>query len=165
MADLKRLNETLGRLQDILDKLRVDTGAGRTTVRLDHEALGFNVDAPAAESLAEGVHSIMSQTTLDQWNAAAVKWLIRNKRTFVMDDCLNPWDQSVAPEREVIETYGIRSEMVSLVLKGGKIAGWVSVHYTKGPRTWTDDEINTLESACNSVRSVLEDYDTAAAGN
>jgi hypothetical protein len=79
-----------------------------------------------------------------------------------MDDCLNPWDPIVAPEREVIEAYGIRSEMVSLVMKGGDIAGWVSVHYTKGPRTWTEDDIKTIESACDRVREVLENVDAAS---
>lgn len=159
--DLK--SRTMDALERILDALRVDTDAGRTTVRLDDCGLGFHVDTVAAESLSDAVHSIRSHNSLDQKNAAAVRWLQRNRRTFVMNDCLDPWDPEVAPEHEVIETYGIRSEMVSPVIKDGALVGWVSVHYTKGPRDWTDVEIARIEAACEDVRDVLAKVDRALA--
>jgi GAF domain-containing protein len=162
MTDRQLIAETEQKLQEIMDKLRKDTQAGRTTVRIDHPDLGVSVDSPAAESLREGVHSIKSQTDLDVWNCAAARWLIKNKRTFVMNDCMNPWDPEVAPEREVIEIYGIQSEMVTLVTKGGEVIGLVSVHYTKGARNWTEDEIRMIESASDSVRSALEDFEAAS---
>ena len=157
MTDRHLVTETEQKLQKIMENLRINTKAGRTTIRLDHKDLGFSVASPAAESLGDGVHSIKSQTELDQWNCAAVKWLIKNKRTFVMDDCLNPWDAEVAPERAVIETYGILSEMLTSVIKHSKMVGWVSVHDTEGPRKWTEKEISMIESAADKVRSVLED--------
>ena len=160
-SDLK--SRTAGALEDILAALRTDTDAGRTTVRLDDCGVGFHVDTVAAESLAEGVHSILTLNTLDQKNAAAVKWLEKNRRTFVMNDTLDPWDPEVAPEREVVETYGIRSEMVAPVFMGGDLVGWVSVHYTRGPRVWTDSEIARIEAACENVREVLEGVDEAPA--
>jgi maleate isomerase len=110
-----------------------------------------------AESLSEGVHSIKSQTQLDQWNCAAVRWLKKNKRTFVMDDCLNPWDPEVAPERPVIETYGILSEMLTSVFRDDEMVGWVSVHYTQGPRKWTAEDIKMIESAAAEVQAVLKE--------
>jgi len=148
-------------LRIILDSLREDTSAGRTTVRLHYPNLGFHVDTVAAESLSEGVHSIAPHNSLDQWNAAAVKWLQKNMRTFVMDDCLNPWDSAVAPEREVIETYGIRSEMVAPLINHGDIVGWVSVHYTKGPRSWTESDIGRIEAACEQVIEVMQSWPMA----
>jgi len=163
MTDQRLVTETVRKIQQILDKLRKDTLSGRTTVRLDHQALGFTVASPAGESLSDGVHSIKSQTQLDQWNCAAVRWLIKNRRTFVMDDCLNPWDPEVAPERPVIETYGILSEMLTSVIKGGEMVGWVSVHYTKGSRKWTEEEIRMIESAAHRVCSVLEDFEAVSA--
>ena len=80
-----------------------------------------------------------------------------------MNDTLDPWDAEVAPEKEVIDGYGIRSEMVSGVFKGGDLVGWVSVHFTKGPRVWTDPEISRIEAACVSVARVLEGVDAALA--
>jgi GAF domain-containing protein len=162
MTDRQLIAETEQKLQEIMDKLRKDTQAGRTTVRIDHQDLGFSVASPAAESLTEEVHSIKSQIQLDQWNCAAVKWLIKNKRTFIMNDCLNPWDSEVAPEAAVIETYGILSEMLTPVIKNGEMVGWVSVHYTKGSRKWTEEEIRMIEIAADRVRSVLEDFEAAS---
>ena len=157
--------QTLDALNDVLDALRTDVGAGRTTVRLDDCGLGFHVDTVAAETLSDGVHSIRTQNTLDQKNAAAVKWLEKNRRTFVMDDCMNPWDPEVAPEKEVIEIYGIQSEMVAQVIKDGDLVGWVSVHYTQGARAWTPDEIARIEAACDAVREILVDVDNALASD
>jgi GAF domain-containing protein len=163
MADSDLKSRTVDALADLLDALRTDTDAGRTTVRLGDCGVGFHVDTVAAESLAEGVHSILTLNTLDQKNAVAVKWLEKHRRTFVMNDTLDPWDPEVAPEREVVEAYGIRSEMVAPVMKDGDLVGWVSVHYTRGPRVWTDAEIARIEAACESVREVLEGVDVALA--
>lgn len=150
---------TVAALADILDVLRKDTDAGRNTVRLDDSGLGFHVDTVAAESLSDGVHSILTLNTLDQKNAAAVRWLEKNRRTFVMNDTLDPWDEEVAPEKEVVKAYGIRSEMVAPVIKADDFVGWVSVHFTKGARVWTDAEIARIEAACDSVRGILEGVD------
>ena len=163
MTDRQLRIETEQKLQKIMENLRIETKAGRTTIRLDHKELGFSVASPAAESLADGVHSIKAQTELDQWNCAAVKWLIKNKRTFIMDDCLNPWDPEVAPEAAVIETYGILSEMLTSVVKNGEMIGWVSVHYTKGSRQWTEEEIRMIEVTADRVRSLLEEFEIRSA--
>ncbi len=163
MAETNLKSQTAAALTDILGALRRDTDAGRTTVRLDDCGVGFHVDTVAAESLSDGVHSILTLNSLDQKNAAAVKWLEKNRRTFVMDDTMNPWDHEVAPEQDVIDAYGIRSEMVSPVIKQEELIGWVSVHYTKGARVWTEAEIARIEAACDSVREVLEGVDEALA--
>ena len=163
MADSDLKSRTVDALTGLLDALRTDTDAGRTTVRIDDSRIGLHCDTVSAESLSEGVHSILTLNTLDQRNAAAVKWLDKNRRTFVMNDTLDPWDPEVAPEREVVEAYGIRSEMVAPVIKDGDVVAWVSVHYTRGPRVWTDAEIARIEAACEGVREVLEGVDEALA--
>lgn len=148
--------EVIARFQAVLDDLLARTRASRTTLRLDAPNWGLHVDDVAAEARRdESVRSIKGQTSLDQRNAAAVKWLVENRRTFVMSDTLNPWDPAVAPEREVIEIYGIRSEMVSLVLVDGEPEGWVSVHWTEGPREWTEAEIAAIEDACRKMAAII----------
>jgi maleate isomerase len=163
MADSDLKLQTVEALHEVLDALRKDVNGGRTTVRLDDCGLGFHVDTVAAETLSENVHSIRTQNSLDQKNAAAVKWLEKNRRAFVMNDCLNPWDPEVAPEKEVIEIYGIRSEMVAPVIKDGNLVGWVSCHYTQGAREWSDDEVARIEAACTAVRDILVGVDKALA--
>ena len=126
--------ESLRVFQTILDRLRMATRSDRVTLRLENAALGLKLEKVAVESLADGVNSIMTLTTADIRNGSAPRWLIANRRTFVMDDCLRPCDPALAPEVYVIETYWVRSEMVSPVFDDQELAGIISVHYTRGPR-------------------------------
>jgi GAF domain-containing protein len=143
-------NAFLGDVQEILTRLLEQTNASRTTLRIDLPQFGLNVNAPAAEALAPGVHSIKSQTSLDQRRAVAVLWLEKNRRVFVENDCLNT-TPDVAPEKEVTGIYGIRSEMVAPVIHNDDLIGWVSVHNTRGPHQWTKGEIAAIEAACVEV--------------
>ena len=142
--------------RDIADRLRDDTEAGRTTIRIDCAPLGKGVEEVAIEARDGSARPLEGKRTQDVRNGAAVRWLVKNRRTFTMEDCLNPWDDAVAPEDYVIELYGIRSEMVSGVFRGDDLVGIVSVHYTRGVRTWTDDEIALIERACAEVLVVLD---------
>ena len=143
-------------LRDIASRLRAGTGASRTTIRLDSRRLGQELGIVVAESLADGARSLEGQTTPDIHNSAAVRWLVENRRTFVMEDCSNPWAPEVAPEDYVIRLYGIRSEMVRGVFRGEELVGVVSVHYTKGPRQWGDGELAMIESACDEVLALVD---------
>jgi maleate isomerase len=162
-------NAFLDEMQAMLTTLLEQTNASRTTLRIDLPQFGLDVNAPAAEALAPGVHSIKSQTSLDQRRAVAVKWLEKNRRVFVENDCLNT-TPDVAPEKEVTGVYGIRSEMVAPVIRNDHLIGWVSVHNTRGPHQWTKSEIAAIEAACVEVLRQLDGLDTgrthhAAGGN
>jgi maleate isomerase len=144
----------------ILKTLLRTTRASRTTLRVDLPLFGLHVNAAAAEALAPGVHSIKNKTALDQRNAVAIKWLEKNRRVFVEDDCLNT-TPDVAPEKEVTEVYGIRAEMVAPVIRRNTLVGWVSVHNIRGPHTWTRPEIAAIEDACVQVLGELDRIDAA----
>lgn len=140
----------------ILESLRKATDASRTTLRVDLTQFQLNVNAPAAEALASGVHSIKDKTSLDQRKAVAVKWLEKNRRVFVENDCLNT-TPDVAPESEVTGIYGIRSEMVApIIMRNGFLIGWVSVHNIRGPHRWSGSEIAAIESASADMRRLIE---------
>jgi len=145
----------LDKVAGILGSLLKATNASRTTLRIDLPQFGFNVNGPAAEALAPGVHSIKDKTSLDQRNAVAVKWLEKNRRVFVENDCLNT-TPDVAPEQEVTGVYGIRSEMVAPIIRKDDLIGWVSVHNTRGPHPWTKTEIIAIEAACTAVRREID---------
>lgn len=147
-------------LQDVVDRLRADTRASRTTIRADFPALGLELEEVAAEARGEGVRTLIGQRTSGVRDGAAVRWLCENRRTFVMEDCLNPWAPEVAPEDYVIELYGIRSEMVSGVFRGNDLIGIVSVHYTAGERHWSEDEVAMIERAAGEVRGILDRLDS-----
>jgi maleate isomerase len=149
----------LARFEEILRALLKETNASRTTLRIDLPKFGLSVNAPAAEALAPGVHSIKDKTSLDQRRAVAVKWLEKHRRVFVENDCLNT-TPDVAPEKEVTDIYGIRSEMVAPVVRGEHLPAWVSVHEIRGPRQWTKTEIAAIEAACTKVSQELDRLET-----
>ncbi len=152
-------NETMRAFRDIVDGLRADTGTSRTTIRVDCAPLGLEMETVAVESRDDGVRALEGKRTADVRSGAAPRWLRENRRTFVMEDCLNPWAPEVAPEDYVIELYGIRAEMVAGVFRGGDMVGIVSVHYTNGPRAWSDDEVVMIERACEEVQAILDDLE------
>jgi len=151
----------LAKVDAILNTLLKKTNASRTTLRVDLPRLQLNVNAPAAEALAAGVHSIKDKTSLDQRNAVAVKWLEKNRRVFVENNCLNT-TPDIAPEKEVTGEYGIRSEMVAPILYDDYLIGWVSVHNIRGPHQWTSAEIAAIESASVEVRKHIEAVEKTA---
>ena len=149
--------ETFAAFRRIADQLRTGTLASRTTIRVDCDPLGLEMETVAVESRDESASALEGQRTPALRDGAAVRWLATNRRTFVMEDCLNPWDPDVAPENYVIGLYGIRSEMVAGVFRGDAMVGIVSVHFTRGARTWSDEEVAMIEAACTEVRTILED--------
>ena len=148
-------NATIEAFRDIVERLRADTDASRVTIRVDSAPLGLDVETVAAESRDDDVLALEGRHTPGVRDGAAARWLRQNRRPFVMADCLNPWAPEVAPERYVIELYGIRAEMVCGVFDGDAMVGIVSVHYTLGTRAWSADEVAMIERACDEVRAIL----------
>jgi maleate isomerase len=141
--------------ESILKDLLRGARASRTTLRIDLPAFGLGVNLPAAEALAPGVPSLKDKASLDQRRSVAFRWLDKHRRLFIEDDCLTA-EPDVAPEREVVEVYGIRSEMLGPLVRDDRLVGVVSVHDTTGPRQWTKDEIAALERACAAFQRELD---------
>ena len=152
-------HDAITAFRGIVDRLRRDTGASRTTIRVDCAPLDLEMETVAVESLDHGAKAIEGKRTPGMRDSAAPSWLRRNRRTFVMEDCLNPWAPEVAPEDYVIDLYGIRSEMVAGIFRGDDMIGIVSVHYVKGPRSWSDGEVAMIERACDDVLTIVEDLE------
>lgn len=155
-------SETITGFRRVAERLRAGTGASRTTVRVDCALLGLDMETVAVESRDASARALEGQRTPAVREGAAVRWLAKHRRTFVMEDCLDPWDPEVAPEDYVIERYGIRSEMVAGVFRGAEMVGVVSVHYTRGARSWSDEEVGRIESACAEVLAILDELEAAS---
>ena len=113
------------------------------------------MNSPAAEALTPGVPSLRDKTSLDQRNSVAFRWLDKHRRLFIENDCATA-RPDMAPEPEVTQVYGIRSEMLGPLIRGGRLVGVVSVHDTKGPHPWTPAEIVALETACKNFHEQLD---------
>src|SRR3954451_8813675 len=74
-------------LTAILDDLLAATGASRTTLRLDWAAWETHVDDVVAEARKPGVASLVGQTSIRQRAAATVRWIDRERRVLVQEDC------------------------------------------------------------------------------
>lgn len=155
-------SESIAAFRRVAEHLRTGTGASRTTIRVDCAPLDLEMETVVVESRDPSARALEGQRTPAVREGAAVRWLAKHRRTFVMEDCLDPWDPEVAPEDYVIELYGIRSEMVAGVFRGADMVGIISVHHTRGARSWSDEEVAMIESACDDVLAILDKLEAAS---
>src|SRR5437867_3192231 len=88
-------------LQDLRQRLR----ASRTTLRLDRPNANYPV---VAEACAPDVPSIRHDNSIDQRNAASVRWILREGRVLVVEDALTA---DPAPPQAIVDVYGLRAFM------------------------------------------------------
>lgn len=131
--------------QTTVETLLQQTGASRTTLRLDRPEGFFPV---VAEALAPGIRSIADDTSIDLGASATFRSLDRERQFLIQPDLLAA---DPAPPPELIELYGARAQMLAPVVRDDRLIGIVSVHYAPGPRTWTDGEVAALKRAVEEV--------------
>jgi GAF domain-containing protein len=136
--------------QTTIENLLQRTGASRTTLRLDRPEGFFPV---VAEALAPGVRSIADDSTIDLRASATFRSLDQERELLIQSDLLAA---DPAPPAELIELYGARAQMLAPVVRDDALAGIVSVHYSPGPRTWTNEDVAALEEAVDQVLAELD---------
>lgn len=134
--------------QAILEDLRGATDASRTTLRLDMPDKNLHVDTVAAETLASGVRPLKDDDSIVQRNLPTVKFLEKERRVLVQDDCLNA---DPAPPPELIDYYGVKAQMLGPIVRDDRVIGWISVHYTPGCRNWSKKDVAALQDAVERV--------------
>jgi len=129
-------------LASICEHLLRETGADRTTIRLDADELGLTVDLTAAEAVAKGTPSIAADSSLDQRALDTVRWLAANRRVLVQPH----FSEAPFPPPALVQVYGVNAQILAPVLDGDRLVGWVSVHSTHS-RPWSDDDVAAAERA------------------
>jgi GAF domain-containing protein len=145
--------EIAARFDEILAALRAAAGASRVTLRIDWPAHGFHSDDVAGESLAPGVKSLRGQTSIPQRAAGTIRWLDRERRVLVQEELRGA---EPAPPPALLAIYGTTAQMLGPLVRGGKLAGWVSVHHNGGPRAWQPHEVAALEAALVALDRELD---------
>jgi len=135
--------------QSTIENLLGETAASRTTLRLDRPDSFFPV---VAEACAPGIRSIADDTSIDLRASATFRSLESERQLLIQSDLLSA---DPPPPPELIELYGARAQMLAPVVRHDALVGIVSVHYSPGPRTWTDDEVAALERAVQDVLAEL----------
>jgi GAF domain-containing protein len=134
------------KLDDVLAILLHKSAGSRVTLRIDDAARGWNVDFICAEAVRSEIKSLRGDGSINQRDAATVKWMAANKRNLIQPDIVNNPDP--APPPALIGVYAAKAQMLSPLLSAdGYLRGWISVHYVEGAHPFTDDEVRALEEA------------------
>ena len=141
-------------LDVVLAELLRKSGASRTTVRLDDAARGWRVDFVCAEALTSGAKSLREDGSINQRAADTVQWLARERRNLIQPDLLNNPTPAAPPA--LLKSYGATAQMLGPILDStGYLVGWISAHYTNGPRSFNDTEIGALDRARADVTRLI----------
>src|SRR5437763_10710017 len=126
----------MAEIDEILGELLAATGASRVTVRQD---LAGDVFPVTYEALADGTPSIKGVATPDMARQPVVLE-VQQGRQVVQDDCLAA---SAEPHfREMLELYGgLRAQIVTPVVRAGRVEAIVSLHQLDRTRAWPEDQI------------------------
>ena len=134
----------------VLEQLLAATGASRVTVREDVAGDVFPV---THEALADGVRPIRGVATPDMARQPVVLQ-VQQGRQVVQDDCLAASDEPHF--RTMLELYGgLRAQIVTPVMRGGKVVAIVSLHQLGWARQWTEDEVGTARATAERVGELL----------
>lgn len=134
----------------ILGELLGATGAGRVTLRQDTPGDVFPV---TNEVVADGAQPIKGLATPDMARQPVVLE-VQQGRQVVQDDCLAASDEPHF--REMLELYGgLRAQIVTPIVRDGRVVAIVSLHQLGRTRRWTADEIAAAGETARKVGELL----------
>jgi gluconolactonase len=139
-----------GDLQRIAEDLQARLDCGRVTIRVD--------DAPGetfpvrAEACRAGVAGIAVHRTEGIRESDTFRWIARERRVLVQDDIER---SPIAPAPALLARYGARAQLLSPVVVDGDVVAIVSVHETRGVRSWRPEEVDAAAQAASDVAAAL----------
>ncbi|MGH3066004.1 MAG: GAF domain-containing protein [Gaiellaceae bacterium] len=138
-------------MQAIVERLLAGTQASRVTLR--QEVPGDYAFPVTHEALAPGVASLLDERTVDLSTQPVVAELARGRQV-VQDDCGTAYDDP-AFHRMRRSYGGLAAQIVTPVLREGRLVAIVSVHQLGEPRAWTGEEIAAATLAAEEVDRLL----------
>jgi GAF domain-containing protein len=138
------------RFDELIERLHRACGAGRTTLRLRSDAAFFPV---VAEARADGVKSVAGVSAESLEQAPTFRHLADALELLVQHDCLT---SEVPTPAEVVELYGVKAQVLVPIVIEQELHGAISVHETRAPRRWTQEEIDLAVAAAADVKRSLE---------
>jgi GAF domain-containing protein len=130
----------------ILERLLAATGASRVTLRED---VPGDVFPATHEALADGTPSIMGVATPNMARQPVVLRVQQGEQV-VQDDC--PAASDEPHFRAMLELYGgLGAQIVTPIVREGRVAAIVSLHQLGRTRQWTEEEIAAASAAAQQV--------------
>ena len=155
---LKDVNVLLTNLQEIVDKLREDSAAGRCTLRYDAPDRGWDVEDVVVESLGHDVRPLKGVRTINQRATNGVRWMVENRKFLFQPDLRIAEPPAPAALRDV---YQATAQMLAPLFIGNQLRGWISVHWVDGVREITASDQENLERANSAVMQLLAKLEEA----
>jgi GAF domain-containing protein len=138
-------------LEDVLDELLAATGASRVTLRRD--VPGAQPLPVVAESLAPGAGSLRDERSVHLPSQPVVLEVQRGRQV-VQDDCATASDDPAF--QAMLATFGgLAAQIVTPVLRDGRVAAILSLHQLGAPRRWTADEVAAASRAAARIEGLL----------
>jgi GAF domain-containing protein len=138
-------------LEDVLSELLEATGASRVTLRRDLP--GESAFPVVAEALAPGVGSLREERSVHLPSQPVVVELLGGRQV-VQDDASSAYDDPAF--QRMLEVYGgLAAQIVTPVMRDGRLEAIVSLHQLGASRRWTEDEIAAATRAARRVGELL----------
>jgi GAF domain-containing protein len=138
-------------LEDVLRDLLEATRASRVTLRRDLPGeLPFSV---VEEVLAPGVGSIRDDVSVDLPSQPVVLEVQRGAQV-VQDDSAAAYDDPAF--QRMLEAYGgLAAQIVTPVMREGRLEAILSLHQLGAPRSWTAEEVAEASRAAERIEALL----------
>jgi GAF domain-containing protein len=142
------MSRTLG---SVVERLLRQTKASRVTLRQD---LPGDYAFPVThEARAPGVGSLMAERSVDLRTQPVVAELAEGRQV-VQHDCRAAYDD--AAFHRMRRAYGgLAAQIVTPVLRNGRLVAILSVHELGAARTWTSEEAAAASDAAQEVHGLL----------
>ena len=138
-------------LEDVLRDLLETTGASRVTLRRD--VPGEQPFPVVEEVLAPGVGSIRGETSVHLPSQPVVLEVKRGVQV-VQDDSARAYDDPAF--LRMLEAYGgLAAQIVTPVMRDGRLAAIMSLHQLGEPRAWTAEEVSATRRAAERIGELL----------
>jgi GAF domain-containing protein len=138
-------------LEDVLRDLLETTGASRVTLR--RAVPGARPFPVVAEVLAPGVGSIRDEPSVHLPTQPVVLEVQRGVQV-VQDDSARAYDDPAF--LAMLEAYGgLAAQIVTPVMRDGRLEAILSLHQLGEPRAWTEDEIEAASRTAERVGELL----------
>lgn len=151
---LIRLHPVLEQLDNSMSKLRANTNASRTTLRVDCPEHNCHVDRVIAEALTDEIPSLRPNTNLNQRALDTLRFMEKSGVALIQPDTINA---DVQPPKALMSVYGVRAQMLIPLMEGRVAIGWISVHYVPSTRHWTRADIDALHESGDVVCAILRE--------
>jgi len=138
-------------LEDVLRHLLETTRASRVTLRRD--VPGRQPFPVVEEVLAPGVGSIRGESSVHLPSQPVVLEVQRGVQV-VQDDSARAYDDPAF--LRMLEAYGgLAAQIVTPVIRDGRLEAILSLHQLGEPRAWTVEEVSAASLAAERVRELL----------